>query len=73
MTFKNLLIYGFSYFVNNWTAENEAATVFYTFGGVAIALMLSAPVLFVFGKKYRSYWHRHNLLEKLNIQTHAEF
>lgn len=72
MTFKNLIIYAFSYFINDWTAAKGPATVFYTLGGVGFALMLFAPFLFVFGKKYRSYWYRNNLMEKLNIETHAE-
>ncbi|KAI8934732.1 hypothetical protein NX059_008422 [Plenodomus lindquistii] len=72
MVFKNFLFYGFSYFVNDWTAANGPAEVFYTFGGIAGGMIITAPVFFFWGKKYRSYWHRHNLLQKWNIQTHAE-
>jgi hypothetical protein len=72
MVFKNFLFYGFSYFVNNWTATDGPAKVFYTFGGISFAMMLTAPVFFFWGKRYRSFWHRHNLLEKWGIRTHAE-
>ncbi|PSN63556.1 MFS transporter-like protein [Corynespora cassiicola Philippines] len=72
MVFKNLLFYGFSYFVNDWTTEAGPEVVFYTFGGIAFAMTLTTPVFFFWGKKYRSYWHRHNLLDKWGITTHAE-
>ena len=71
IVFKNFLFYGFSYFVNEWTATAGPQTVFFTFGGVALALAISTPVVFIFGKKYRSFWHRHNVMEKLHIKTHA--
>jgi len=72
MVFKNLLFYGFSYFVNDWTAEAGPAVVFYVMGGVAFAMVVSTPIVFVWGKRYRSFWHRHNLLEKWHIKTHSE-
>jgi len=71
--YKNFLFYGFSYFVNSWTARSGPAEVFYVFGGVAFALVLLTPIVFVFGKKYRSHWARNNVLEKLHLKTHAEF
>lgn len=73
MVFKNFMFYGFSYFVNDWTARAGPAEVFYVFGGVAFFLTLTTPIVFIWGKCYRSFWHRHNLLEKFNIRTHAEF
>ncbi|KAF2201690.1 MFS general substrate transporter [Delitschia confertaspora ATCC 74209] len=72
MVFKNLLFYGFSYFVNDWTAEKGPGEVFYVFGGVSLAMMATTPFLFIWGKRYRSYWHRLGLLEKWHIKTHAE-
>ncbi|KAF2281389.1 MFS general substrate transporter [Westerdykella ornata] len=72
MVFKNFLFYGFSYFVNDWTFRDGPAIVFFAFGAVALAMTLSAPLFFFWGKRYRSFWHRHNLLEKWGIRTHAE-
>lgn len=72
MVFKNFLFYAFSYFVNDWAASDGPAVVFYTFAGLAGAMIITTPVFFFWGKKYRSYWHRHNLLEKWGIATHAE-
>jgi MFS family permease len=72
MVYKNFLFYGFSYFVNDWTARSGPAEVFYVFGGVAFFLSLTTIPVFIWGKRYRSFWHRHDLLEKFNIRTHAE-
>lgn len=72
MVFKNFVSYGSSCFVIDWKTTAGPATVFYVFGGVSFAMLGTAPFFFFWGKRYRSYWHRHNLLEKLNIKTHAE-
>jgi MFS family permease len=72
MVFKNFLFYAFSYFVNDWTATDGPAIVFYVFAAVAAVMIFTAPIFFFWGKKYRSYWSRHNLMEKWGITTHAE-
>lgn len=72
IVFKNFLFYGFSNFVNEWTVAKGPATVFYTFGGIALGLVVTTPIVFIFGKKYRSHWARNNLLDKLHIKTHSE-
>ncbi|KAH3985437.1 hypothetical protein HBI56_073720 [Parastagonospora nodorum] len=72
MVFKNFLFYGFSYFVNDWTATKGPAIVFYVFGAISAVMVFTAPIFFFWGKKYRSYWCRNNLLRKWGITTHAE-
>jgi hypothetical protein len=72
MLFKNFLHYGFTYFINNWLAQTGSQHVFNVFGATGFGVMVGLPVMYVFGKNYRSYWHRHNLLEKFHIRTHAE-
>jgi len=52
MLVKNFLFYAWSYFVNDWTASSGPAEVFYVFGGVAFALVLSTIPVYIFGKKY---------------------
>lgn len=72
MTVKNLILFGFSYFVNNWTAKAGPKYVFIVWGSIAFALLATLPVMFFYGKRYRSYWSRNNLLEKMHIRTHEE-
>ncbi|KOS38860.1 hypothetical protein ACN38_g10301 [Penicillium nordicum] len=69
---KNFLFYGYSYFINDWITARGAATPFYVFGGVSAALIISTLPVYIFGKRYRSFWHTHNIMEKLGIQGHAE-
>ncbi|KAF2201000.1 MFS general substrate transporter [Delitschia confertaspora ATCC 74209] len=73
MVSKNLVMYGFSTFVNEWMREEGPVRVFSIFGGVAWALVVTTPVVFFWGKRYRGFWHGHNVLERLKIGTHAEF
>jgi MFS family permease len=72
MLVKNFLLYGFTYFINNWLATTGPQHVFFVFGATGFGVMVGLPFMYVLGKKYRSYWHRHNLLEKFHIRTHAE-
>ncbi|CZR56108.1 related to MFS transporter [Phialocephala subalpina] len=72
MLFKNFLLYGFTYFINNWLARAGPQQVFFVFGATGFGVMAGIPIMYVLGKKYRSYWCRHNLLEKFHIRTHAE-
>lgn len=68
---KNFTIYGFSYWVNDWVESVGAQYAFFVWGGLGWALLATFPIVYVYGKKYRSFWVRHNLLEKWHIQTHA--
>lgn len=90
MLFKNVVLYGFSEFVNSWTASAGPFVVYSVFGGIGLAIVFAAVPIYVFGKKYvsyritrvtcrliysyryRSFWARHNLLEKLGVKTHPE-
>lgn len=71
-TVKSLITFGFSYFVNDWTARVGLKHAFYAWGALTLGLATLIPLLFIFGKKYRSYWARHNLLEKWHILTLKE-
>lgn len=51
MLFKNVVLYGFSEFVNNWTASAGPFVVYSVFGGIGLAIVLAAIPIYVFGKK----------------------
>ena len=72
MLVKNFLLYAFTYFINDWLARSGPQEGFFVFGGTGFGIMVGMPIMYVFGKKYRSFWHRHNLLEKWGVRTHAE-
>ena len=71
-TSKNFLVFGFSYFITDWTAHVGVKHAFFVWGGLALALSAGVPVMFFFGKKYRSFWARHDMLKKWHIITHSE-
>ncbi|KAK5064354.1 hypothetical protein LTR84_000187 [Exophiala bonariae] len=68
--FKNFVFYGMSHSINTWLAQKGPQKVFFTLGGIALGMMVIVPIMYVFGKKYRSFWARHNLLNKWHIRTH---
>ena len=51
MLFKNVVLYGFSEFVNDWTASVGPFVVYSVFGGIGLAIVLAAIPIYVFGKK----------------------
>ncbi|KAF2815577.1 serine/threonine kinase 16 [Mytilinidion resinicola] len=72
MMFKNFIFYGYSTFMNDWTASAGPHAAFYTFGGATFALVLTTVIVYIWGKRYRSFWHRHNMFEKLHIRSQVE-
>lgn len=51
-------------FVNDWAVKVGIAHVFWVLCSVAAGLLLTYPVVFFFGKQYRVYWSKHNLMDK---------
>lgn len=56
MTIKNLLIYGYSYFINDWEARDGPLEVMWVLCTVAGGFYLTCPIIFIYGKKYRAFW-----------------
>jgi len=69
MVFKNLFFYGLTNFVINWYLGKGAISMAGTMAGVTGALCLLAIPMYIFGKKYRYYWHKHNALKWLHLET----
>ncbi|KAK3117162.1 hypothetical protein LTR53_001741 [Teratosphaeriaceae sp. CCFEE 6253] len=69
MLFKNFLFYGLSNFANPWVAKSGPEEIMYVFGGTSIFLSLLAIPVYVYGKKLRSWWSRHDLFVLLKMQT----
>lgn len=65
MVFKNFFFFGLSYFVNNWLAKVGPASYFDVQAGVVLAIYATGVPMYIFGKRIRSWWHRHDLLKKI--------
>ncbi|TKA69878.1 hypothetical protein B0A55_08828 [Friedmanniomyces simplex] len=69
MLFKNFMFYGLSNFANSWVAAKGPIEIMYVFGGTSIFLSLVAIPVYVYGKKLRSWWTRHDLFVAFKMQT----
>jgi MFS family permease len=72
MAFKNFFFYGMSYYVNNWIGRGGPMQMFGSFAGISVFVILLGVPLYVFGKRYRSFWARHNLMRFAGLKSHAE-
>ncbi|KAG8625512.1 hypothetical protein KVT40_007263 [Elsinoe batatas] len=68
MLFKNFMFYALSDFANNWVAANGPAQIMYVFGGTSLFLCALAIPMYMFGKRLRSWWARHDLFVLLKMQ-----
>ncbi|EXJ87856.1 hypothetical protein A1O1_04783 [Capronia coronata CBS 617.96] len=71
MLFKNFMFYGLSNFANDWVADSGPEQIMYVFGGTSIFLSLLAIPVYVWGKRLRSWWARHDLFVVLRMETHG--
>lgn len=67
--FQNFMFYGLSNFANNWVAAKGPTQIMYVFGGTSILLCLMAIPTYIYGKRMRSWWARHDLFVTLRMQT----
>lgn len=69
MLFKNFMFYGLSNFANDWVAAKGPTEIMYVFGGTSIFISLLALPVYIWGKRMRAWWSRHDLFVKLKMNT----
>ncbi|KAH0342005.1 hypothetical protein KCU83_g9429, partial [Aureobasidium melanogenum] len=69
MTFKNFFFYGFSAYFVDWFMTQGVTGMYNVMGGITGAICLASITMYVFGKKYRHYWHYHNVIKKWHLET----
>ncbi|EXJ63758.1 hypothetical protein A1O7_00093 [Cladophialophora yegresii CBS 114405] len=69
MVFKNFFFYGLTNYVIDWYATTGAIDMAGIMAGITGFLCLLAIPMYVFGKKYRYFWHKHNALKWLHLET----
>ena len=72
MAFKNFFFYGMSYYVNNWIATGGPMQMFGSFAGISAFVILLGVPMYIWGKRYRSFWSRHNSMRLVGLKSHAE-
>jgi hypothetical protein len=56
-------------YVINWYLSYGAIQMVGIMSGVVAFWVLMAVPLYVFGKRYRLWWHKHNALKALKLET----
>ncbi|KIW13192.1 hypothetical protein PV08_08379 [Exophiala spinifera] len=69
MLFKNFMFYGLSNFANDWVASSGPEQIMYVFGGTSVFLSLLGLPVYIYGKRLRSWWARHDLFKILKMET----
>lgn len=64
-----MITYSLSNFIVDWLVAQGPATVFYTMAGISAGLMLLAIPMYLFGKRYRGFWSRHDIIKKFGLET----
>ncbi|RDW72553.1 uncharacterized protein DSM5745_07725 [Aspergillus mulundensis] len=62
---KNLFSFGLTFYVNGWIDSQGVRDVFFTIGGITIGVTLLTVPMYVYGKRARSWVHRHRIAERL--------
>lgn len=68
--FKNFFSYGLTYKAYDWLVENgsKGRPVFNALGSVQLVICLLSIPMYVFGKRNRSFFHRHDLLKMFGLR-----
>ncbi|KAL3460589.1 major facilitator superfamily domain-containing protein [Aspergillus heterothallicus] len=62
---KNLFAFGLTFYVNGWIAGQGVRSCFFTVGGITIGVTLLTIPMYIWGKRSRSWVHRHRIAERL--------
>lgn len=58
---KNLFAFGLTLYLNNWLSVDGVRNVFFTMGGLTVAVSLTTVPMYIYGKRARSWVYRHNI------------
>ncbi|KAM0701501.1 hypothetical protein Q7P35_011863 [Cladosporium inversicolor] len=68
LVFKNIFSFGLTFSGYDWLVAAGIRPVFMAIASVQVAICCSTIVLYVLGKKNRSFFARHDILEKLKLK-----
>ncbi|KAJ5382244.1 hypothetical protein N7517_000155 [Penicillium concentricum] len=72
MSCKNLFIFIYSYFINDWAVRAGTFQVMWALCAVSVGVLSTYPLVFLFGKKYRSHWAQSQVAMKVADLTFDE-
>lgn len=56
-------------FIVPWLEREGVGKVFGTIGGILAAIVILTGPMYIGGKKYRQFWHHHNLYKDWHLET----
>ncbi|CAI6290629.1 unnamed protein product [Periconia digitata] len=62
---KNMFAFGLTFYSNTWIETQGVRDCFFVIGGVTMAVTLTTIPMYIFGKKARSWVHRHKVLDSV--------
>lgn len=65
---KNFIYYVLSRFATDWVSAKGPEQMMYVFGGTGLFLCLLAVPVYIFGKRMRAWWSRHDLFVALKME-----
>jgi hypothetical protein len=69
LMFKNFFSYGITYQAYNWLNKLGGRKLFIILGSVQVGVCLLSVPMYVFGKRNRSFFKRHDILKILHLDT----
>lgn len=69
MKSQNFVFYAFASFSTEWFTEKGPFEAGAVLGGVNLGICLLGIPVYIFGKRLRSWWSRHDVLALLNLSS----
>ncbi|GAP90502.1 putative major facilitator superfamily transporter [Rosellinia necatrix] len=66
--FKNLFSFGLTFKAYDWLVRGGIMRVFFALGAVQIVVCFLSVPMYIFGKRNRDFFHRHDLLEMFGLR-----
>ncbi|KAH7031182.1 major facilitator superfamily domain-containing protein [Microdochium trichocladiopsis] len=67
LIFKNLFSFGLTFKAYDWLVQGGVVYVFKVLGLVQIVICLTSIPMYIYGKRLRSFFHRHDLLKMTGL------
>lgn len=67
LIFKNFFSFGLTFSAYNWIVKNGSFTTFMVISSIQVVVCLTSIPMYVFGKRNRSFFHRHDILKIVGL------
>jgi len=68
LIFKNMFSFVLAYNAYNWVFKIRIKHLFIIFGSLEVAICFLAVPMYIYGKKNRDYFHRHDILKMVGLR-----